>query len=127
MMQSLTTSHQQTTEAHQVSKQRKSLEKTTPVLPPNMKLRGTEYHSGQSGSAVLAVSPTRLLPSPSLLDLEAEGETEMTLMLCEYCSATAKTPVCYRHRFGHQAKTVPYGLLGRKLIPSQPGPIHLHI
>ena len=57
---------------------------------------GTEYRFGPSGSAALAVSPPKVLPSPSTLDeVGSVGETALTL--CERCSAVAKTLVCYQH------------------------------
>lgn len=56
-----------------------------------------EYPFCQFGSAVLALSPTHLLPTPSLLTRRsvcvcvcAEWDTEKALTLCKHCSVIAK-------------------------------------
>lgn len=41
----------------------------------------------------------------SLLTGATAQETEMALVLCEYCSATAKTLVCYQQGLDHKFKT----------------------
>lgn len=58
---------------------------------------GAEYPSDQLGSAIRAVSLLYLLFTPILLAGGAEWEKESALTLCEHCSATAKTSVCYQH------------------------------
>lgn len=63
--------------------------------------RGMEYPFGYSGSAGLAVSPPRTLPTASPL---MWGNIETALMLCQPCSAIAKTLECYQHPSGCQCK-----------------------
>jgi len=55
------------------------------------------------GSAVLTMSPPKILPSPSLLEVVGNvGET--ALMLCKHCSAEVKTLMCYQHLSSYQYK-----------------------
>ena len=73
---------------------------------------GMGYPFGQLGSAVPAVSPPNLLPTPSLLTGRAEQQKEKASMLRRHCSATAKTRGCCQHCSGQQIQnTGPYGLL----------------
>jgi len=59
---------------------------------------GMKYLLGRFRSVVLAMSPPKLWPTPSLLAFGGEGEAgETTLMLWEHCSAVAKTLVCQHH------------------------------
>ena len=82
------------------------------ALPPlfpellllSMMLHGIQYPFGQFGSAVSAVSPRILLHTPSLLAFGWRGR-EITLTLCEHCSAIAETLVCYPHCYPHKCKT----------------------
>jgi len=72
-----------------------------PTLPPQLLLLSTASYVmgspfGQLGSAVPAVSPPSPLCTPDLLAGGAAGEAEKTLTLCEHCSATAKTLLCYQ-------------------------------
>lgn len=75
-----------------------------PILSLSMTLYGMEYLFGQLGLAVPSVSPSRLLPTSSLLAVGAEWETEKDLMLCKYCSTIAEPLVCYQYCF-IQSKT----------------------
>lgn len=49
--------------------------------------------------------PSHPLAHPSLLACRAKWELENTLMLCQQCSATAKTLVYAQHCFGHKSRT----------------------
>lgn len=51
-------------------------------------------------SAVLAVSPSSSLCSPTLLAVRTAWEAEESLALCKFCSAMTKTLACY-HRYCH--------------------------
>jgi len=46
-------------------------------------------------------------------------------MLCEHCSAVAKTLVWYQNLSHKSKKTAPYSLVWRKLTPSQPDQYNL--
>ena len=69
---------------------------------------GMEHPFGQLGSAVLAMSPHKLLPTPSLLAFGVGGVGgqfgEMALMLWEHCPGVAKTLVCYQHLSSYKAE-----------------------
>ena len=57
-----------------------------------------EYSFGQLVSAFLGMSPPKILPNPSLLVREECWRDSLeTLMLCEPCSAVAKTLMHYQH------------------------------
>jgi len=60
---------------------------------------GVEDNFGQFGSAVLSGFPPSLSPTYSLLTVAGRewGGRENALTLCKYCSAIAKTLVCYQH------------------------------
>ncbi|KAJ7420937.1 hypothetical protein BTVI_19971 [Pitangus sulphuratus] len=61
-----------------------------------------EYSFGSFGSAVLAVSLLKILPTPSLL--VREGMLDRQCWWCERCSAVAQTLVCYQHLSSYQYK-----------------------
>lgn len=56
---------------------------------------GRERPFGQFGSAAPAVSPPKLLPTPSLLAGGTEGEQEKAVTLCKHGLAAAKPWVWY--------------------------------
>ena len=68
---------------------------------------GMEYPFGQFGSAVLDLSPPKILPTPSLL-VRGGNAGETALMLWEHCSAVAKTLVCYQHLSSYQYRAQHY-------------------
>lgn len=76
-----------------------------------------EHPFGQFGPAVLAMSPLKILPTPSLLVGENVGET--ALMLFEHCLALAKTLVCYQHLPSYQYKAEQGGYGENELRLSQ--------
>lgn len=84
---------------------------------------GMGYLFGQLGSAVLAVSP------PSLLTGTVVLEAGRTLALCNHCSATAKTSVCFQCWFANKSWAyvhIKYTLSKPKsvqVIPTNPHPI----
>lgn len=55
-----------------------------------------------------AVCPPSLLCTPSLRVGGAECKKETTSRLCDHCSATARTRVCYQHWFSHKFETQHY-------------------
>ena len=67
-----------------------------------------EYPFGHFGSAVLALSPPNLLPTPSLLGFGGGVVGETASMLWEHCSAVAKTLVCYQHPSSYNYKAQHY-------------------
>lgn len=87
------------------------------LLLLNMVSDGMEYPSGQSGSAILTVSPGCICWGRR----GAEEEKETAFMLRRYCSAIAKTLVSYQHCFSHKSKTQQHmGYYGRcEFYPSQ--------
>ena len=89
------------------------------VLLLSMMLYGTEYHSGQFGSAVPAVSPPSFLPIPSLL---TAGWQEGRVGRWESLDAVQALPsnnqnisVLWTFFQPQIQNTAPYGLLRRKL------------
>jgi len=71
----------------------------------SMTSHGTEHPFGQLGSAVLAVSPPRLLCTPSLLLGRAVWEAEKPLTESKHYLATTKPSVCYQHYSHPKSKT----------------------
>jgi len=67
-----------------------------------------EYPFGQFGSAVLAMFPPKILPTPSLLAFVGGNIGETSLMLCKYCSAVAKTLVYYQRLSSYKYKAQHY-------------------
>lgn len=66
-----------------------------------------EYLFGQLGTAVLAMSPRKLFPTPSLPAFGGEGMGE-TSMLWEGCSAPATALLFYQHPSSYQEKAEPW-------------------
>ncbi|XP_038039857.1 lipoma-preferred partner isoform X2 [Anas platyrhynchos] len=65
----------------------------------SMTPHGMGHPSGQCGSPSLAVSPPGSWCTPSLLAGRAAQEAGKSLALCECCSATTETLLCYQHYF----------------------------
>lgn len=63
-------------------------------------------------------------PFSQLTGLGAESEKEKALMLCNHCSAMAKTLLCYQPWFSHKSKTPTQRLLWRKLTASGLHKVH---
>lgn len=84
------------------------------------------YSFGQFGSAVPAVPSQDLSQPQPTGDGRNAGET--ALLLCQCCSAPAKTGVCYQHPSAHQNKAQHWrGLLGIKWTQPHPDPIQVFI
>jgi len=68
-----------------------------------------EYPFSQLVSTVWAMSPSNLLPTPSLVAFgRGVGVGKTALVLCEYCSAVGKTLVCYQHLSSYKYKAQCY-------------------
>lgn len=60
---------------------------------------------GELGSAFLALFPSHILGTPSLLTGGVGRGVEKSLTLCKYCSAVSKTSFYYLDSFHHKSKT----------------------
>lgn len=78
-----------------------------PVFMAEHNIDDVDYPPDQFWSAVPALCPPNLLPTPCLLTRVRWGGEggKKTLTLCKHCSATTKTPACYQHCFSHRSKT----------------------
>lgn len=63
---------------------------------------GMEYLLGEFGSAVLAMSPPKTLPTSLLVSVGNVGET--MLMLCQHCLAVAIKLLCCQHLSSYQCQ-----------------------
>lgn len=82
--------------------------KTLPhFLLLNAVLHGMHYPLGLLGSTVLA-DPIQAPSHSQTSQWETDWDENQGLMLCNHCSATAKTVMCYQHCFSHKFKMQPH-------------------
>jgi len=79
-----------------------------------------EYPFGQFGSAVPAMTSSNLLPTSILLAFGRVGVGERALVLCEHCSATAKTLVSYQRLPDTKHSTMRAATGNVNSIPARP-------
>lgn len=90
------------------------------VLWLSMILYGMKYFFDQFRSTGLAVTPSRSLPTPSLLTEGTEQTTEKASKLCKGYLVIPKPTLCYQHCFGHKCKTLPAAVKKMNSIPTRP-------